>query len=113
MNVGLISIIYITFVLSRLSKRLGEVSRMPTKAYRGFYLALSLLAASLLTFLLKISALLNPEKAPAFLTSAVFYLLFHSIPLAVGVTICLTVTIKYWGWLIKERELWRSTAKKS
>jgi hypothetical protein len=113
MSVGLISIIYITFILSRLSKRLGEVSRMPTKAYRGFYLALSLLAASLLTFLLRISALPTPEKAPAFLTSAVFYLLFHSIPLATGVTICLIVTIKYWGWLMKEEESWKSTAKKS
>jgi|Deesub1362A_J573_1020465.scaffolds.fasta_scaffold02905_2 hypothetical protein len=113
MSVGLISIIYIAFVLSRLSKRLGEVSRMPTRAYRGFYLALSLLTASLLTLLLRISALLAPEKAPAFLTSAVFHLLFHYIPLAIGVTICLIVTIRYWGWLIKGEELWRSTPKKS
>ena len=100
-SMGFASVIYMVFILTRLSSRLGEVTGM-RPYYQGFHLASICLIVSLMARLLRGSVCLAPERAPQFLSSDVFYLLSYYLPLALGMTISLIVTLRYWEWLLKE-----------
>jgi hypothetical protein len=98
---GLISAIYITLIISRLSQKLGAVTKM-RGYYRGFYVSAIFLLVSLIAYLLKTSVLLASEGAPALLNSDLFYLLTYYLPLAIGTSVSLAITLRYWDWLLKE-----------
>jgi hypothetical protein len=100
-SMGLISAIYITLIISKLSQKLGAVTKM-RGYYRGFYVSAIFLLVSLIAHLVKTSVLLASERAPALLNSDLFYLLTYYLPLAIGTSINLAITLRYWDWLLKE-----------
>jgi len=95
------STIYITLIMARLSQKLGAVTKM-RGYYRGFYVSAIFLLVSLVAYFLKTSVLLASEQAPALLNSDLFYLLTYYLPLAIGTSIGLAITLRYWNWLFKE-----------
>jgi hypothetical protein len=98
---GLISAIYITLIMSRLSQKLGAVTKM-RGYYRGFYVSAIFLLVSVIAYLLRTSVLLASEEAPTLLNSDLFYLLTYYLPLAIGTSLSLAITLRYWDWLLKE-----------
>lgn len=101
-SAGLIAVIHSVFILAELSQRLGAVTKM-RKHYRGFYLGAAFLFISLLARLLQISTFYPPPQAVALLNDDLFYLIVYSFPLALGASIVLLITLRYWGWLFKEK----------
>ncbi len=101
-SAGLIAIIYIVFILAELSQRLGAVTKM-RKYYRGFYLGATFLFVSLLVRLLQIGAFYTPPQTAALLNDDLFYLIVYSLPLALGATTVLLITLRYWSWLLTEK----------
>jgi hypothetical protein len=100
-SMGLISAIYITLIMSRLSQKLGAVTKM-RGYYRGFYVSAIFLLVSVIAYLLRTSVLLASEEAPTLLNSDLFYLLTYYLPLAIGTSLSLAITLRYWDWLLKE-----------
>lgn len=101
-SLGLMALIYIMLILAELSQRLGAVTKMP-RYYLGFYVSAAFVGVALISRFLKISALPAPQQNLSFLVCDLFYLLTYHIPLAIGATISLALTLRYWGWLFKER----------
>jgi len=102
-SLGLVAAIYLTYILGELSWKLGSVTKIPPY-YRLFYITALLLAVALVSRLIKASLITaSPEKVPAIFTSEIFYLWTYHIPLAVGLTVGLGVTLRYWKWLLKEK----------
>ena len=101
-SLGLLAVIYTLFILAALSQRIGAVMTMPP-LYRGFYLGAACLSLAFFGRLLRVSALLaSPEKL-TFLTDDLFYVLVYHLPLAVGLTMSLVITWRYWSWLLREQ----------
>jgi hypothetical protein len=100
-SAGLMSAIYITLIMARLSQKLGAVTKMPGY-YRGFYVSAVFLLVSLIAYFLKTSVLLASEQAPALLNNDLFYLLTYYLPFAIGTSISLAIAFRYWDWLLKE-----------
>ncbi len=99
---GTLAVIYLLYILSRLSERLGSVEKMPP-FYRYYYVAALLGLIGLITQVVEARAL-TPATVPEWLTSAGFILLMHHLPLAIGATIGLIVSWRYWSWLITHQE---------
>jgi hypothetical protein len=95
------SAIYIILIMAKLSQKLGAVTKM-RGYYRGFYISAIFLLVSLIAYFLKTSVLLASEQAPALLNNDWFYLLTYYLPLAVGTSVSLAITLRYWDWLLKE-----------
>ncbi|HID64246.1 MAG TPA: hypothetical protein EYP49_16120 [Anaerolineae bacterium] len=70
--------------------------------YRGFYVSAMFLLVSLIAYLLKTSVLLASEQVPALLDNDLFYLFTYHLPFAIGTSISLVITLRYWDWLLKE-----------
>jgi hypothetical protein len=100
-SAGLMSAIYITLIMARLSQKLGAVTKM-RGYYRGFYVSALFLLVSLIAHFLKTSVLLASSQAPALLNNDLFYLFTYYLPLAIGTSISLAITLRYWDWLLKE-----------
>jgi len=100
-SAGLMSAIYITLIMARLSKKLGAVTKM-RGYYRGFYVSAMFLLVSVIAYFLKTSVLLASEQAPALLNNDWFYLFTYYLPFAIGTSISLAITLRYWDWLLKE-----------
>jgi len=100
-SAGLMSAIYIILIMAKLSQKLGAVTKM-RGYYRGFYISAIFLLVSLIAYFLKTSVLLASEQAPALLNNDWFYLLTYYLPLAVGTSVSLAITLRYWDWLLKE-----------
>jgi len=100
-SAGLMSAIYITLIMARLSQKLGAVTKMQGY-YRGFYVSVIFLLVSLIAYFLKTSVLLAAEQVPFLLNNDLFYLLTYYLPLAIGTSISLVITLRYWDWLFKE-----------
>ena len=98
---GTLSIIFLFYIFARLSERLGSVEKM-APLYRYYYVAIFFLAIGYFTQLLMVNVYSAPENFPAWVTSSWFPLLGHHVPLAIGVTIGLVVTWRYWSWLVTE-----------
>jgi hypothetical protein len=99
---GTISIIFLFFILARLSEKLGAVTRMPAH-YRWFWVGNGFLGAALISKLLRITVSLTERTSHLLLNDPVFYLITYYVPMAIGVTIGLIVTWRYWSWLLTER----------
>jgi len=99
---GIASLLYALNLLNQLSRKLGSVTKMPP-FYRGYYVAIALVAIAGLARLAHISGLGNLEQPDiAWLGSTGFALLTYHVPLALAVTISLFVTWRYWSWLLRE-----------
>lgn len=102
-SAGLVGVLYAVMILMELSKRLGEVIRMP-RIYRLFHLAALLIALAIGARLFWALGAIQTDAIPAWLHQPpLFYTLTYSLPLAFGVTLSLAVTWHYWGWLVRER----------
>ena len=97
--VGPISVLYLFYILAKLSERLGSVEKMPAN-YRYYYVALVFLLIGYASYLL---LALQPETMADWFDSVWFLLLAYYLPQVIGVTIGLVVTWRYWGCLIIER----------
>lgn len=98
---GLMSAIYVILILARLSQKLGAVTKMRSY-YRGFYVSVVFLLVSLTAHLMKTGMLLASPQAPAWLNNGWFYLLAYHLPFAIGTSISLAITLRYWDWLLRE-----------
>ncbi len=100
---SLLSIMYIFYILANLSRRYGEVIRMPPH-YRGFYAAIGLVSVALFSHLLRDMVILDPGQGPALLNNDWFYLLTFYLPLALAVTLAIIIAWRYWSWILKEQQ---------
>jgi hypothetical protein len=87
--------------MASLSQKLGAVTKMPGY-YWGFYVSAIFLLVSLIAYFLRTSMLLASEQVPTLLNNDLFYLLIYYLPLAIGTSISLAITFRYWDWLLKE-----------
>ncbi len=91
--------LYMCWLLKALSRRMGEVTRMPPH-YKTFDVGnISLLIATLNYILICSTAL---AAKPQLFLSPTFLLLALYAPLALGIGTNLWIAIVYWGWLSKE-----------
>jgi hypothetical protein len=102
-STGLLSTLYLFFILARLSQKLGEVTRMPPY-HRGFYVGQIFLAMALAAYFLRASVYLTPQSFVPLFSDALFYLVVYHLPLALAATAALVITWHYWGWLLRERD---------
>jgi hypothetical protein len=89
------------YILARLSERLGSVEKM-APIYRYYYVALVFLAIAYIAHLVVARVSFTPATFPTWLFSPWFVLLTHHLPFAVGVTIGIVVTWRYWSWLLNQ-----------
>jgi len=100
--VGEAGIIYALVILLRLSQKLGDVTKAKPY-YRGYYVAMGVLVLALVMRLLAaIHATPPVPSGPSTLCGSGPYTLVHDVLFAVGLTIALPITFKYWGWLLRE-----------
>lgn len=99
---GTISIVFLFFILARLSQKLGAVTRMSPR-YRWFGVGTGFLMIALISQLLRISVSLTGQTSYQLWNNSLFYLVTYHLPLAIGATIGLAVTWLYWSWLLTER----------
>jgi hypothetical protein len=100
-TLGTLSLLLLFYILAKLSERFGSVIKM-RPLYRSYYAALFFLAAGYASHLLVAVAYLAPESVPVWLTSTWFTFLTYHLSLAIGVTIGLITTWRYWSWLVAE-----------
>jgi hypothetical protein len=98
------SLLALFFILSKLSERFGSVVKMKP-FYKGYYVGFVFLGVGLLTHLLIAGANLKPDDVPAIIHNSWFLLIAYHLPLAIGVTIGLIVTWRYWSWLVTEKNI--------
>jgi len=101
-TLGLLAVIYLLYILARLSERLGSVEKMVPR-YRYYNLAIAALLIGFVAQILAIQAKTGAWALPAWVAAPWFLLVGYQIPVAVGVTIGLVVTWQYWSWLITEK----------
>ena len=100
-TLGTLSLLLLFYILAKLSERFGSVIKM-RPLYRYYYAAVLFLGAGYISHSLLAVAYLTPESVPAWLTSSWFTFLAHYLSLALGVTIGLITTWRYWSWLVAE-----------
>jgi hypothetical protein len=100
--ISTISIIFVLIILARLSEKLGAVTGMPPY-FRWFWAGTGFLVIALVSQLLRISVSLTGHTSSEWLDNPMFYLVAYHLPMAIGVTIGLAVTWRYWSWLLTER----------
>jgi len=93
---GILSVIILFFVLSKLSQRFGAVIKMPP-IYRNYYFALIFLAIGYLTNLSFVTGFTSVDNTPDWIFIGAYYL-----PVTIGVTWGLAITWRYWHWLVTE-----------
>jgi hypothetical protein len=96
-----LSLMILFYILAKLSERFGSVVKM-RPIYRHYYTATLFLALGTAAHFLATLALTSTDL-PAWFASPWFLLLAHNLPLAIGVTIGLFITWRYWSWLVTER----------
>lgn len=102
-SMGLISLTYALLVLAQFGRKLGAVTKMKP-FYRGYYVAACFVGLALIVRLIRASVFLAPpDTIPTLLNSALFYLFFYHLPLAIGLSVGLAITWRYWSWLLKEQ----------
>jgi hypothetical protein len=102
-SLSLVAVIYTFFILANLSRRYGQVIRLP-RYYRGFYFAMGLIGLAFISHLIQDSVIIAPEEAPSLLTNEWFYLFTYYLPLALSVGLAIGVAWRYWSWILKEQE---------
>jgi hypothetical protein len=99
---GTLSVIVLFYILAKLSEKFGSVIKMPP-IYRFYYLAILILLVGYVANLLVVRTIVAPDNSSAWFATPQFLLLVYHLPMAIGVTIGLIVTWRYWSWLITER----------
>ncbi len=92
-----LSILLLFYILARLSERFGTVIKM-APIFRYYYVAAGFVAISLVSQILTVAVTAPWVKSPWFL------ILSYYLPTAIGVTIGLFITWRYWSWLVTERD---------
>jgi hypothetical protein len=100
---GPLSLIFLFYILARLSEKLGAVTRMPPY-YRWFWVGIVFLVVGVISQLVRLSVSFSGQSGHWLLNSPGFYLVTHHLPMAIGITIGLAVTWRYWSWLLTERD---------
>ena len=100
--ISLLSVIYLLYIFSVLSRKLGNVTKMKPY-YRGFYWAMGLIGLALAASWPRLIAQLSPRLLPVVLLDDRIYLFIYDLPLAAAATLSLSVAWRYWSWLFKER----------
>jgi len=102
-TLGTLSLVVLFYILAKLSERFGSVIRM-RPLYRYYYVGLILMMIGYVTHLGAAQAISTPEVVPAWLRAGWFLFIAHHLPLAIGVTIGLMITWRYWSWLVTEQD---------
>jgi hypothetical protein len=102
-SLSLLAVIYVFYILANLSRRYGEVIRLPPY-YRGFYVAIGLLSLAFIVHLVHDNAFLASEQQSSILNEDWFYLPTYYLPLALAVTLAIGIAWRYWSWILKEQE---------
>ncbi len=97
---GTLSLMVLFYVLAKLSERFGAVIKM-APIFRYYYLGVIFLAIGSITHFI-VAALLTSGNSPVWLVAPWFLLLAYHLPLAIGLTIGLVITWRYWSWLVTE-----------
>ena len=63
-SMGLLAVVYLFFILANLSRRYGQVIRLPAY-YRVFYVAMGFVALAFVSHLIQDSVIIAPDEAPA------------------------------------------------
>jgi hypothetical protein len=100
--VGLIAVIYLVYIFSNFSQRLGAVTKMPPY-FRSFYVAMVLLSISTLARIIRSNPTLATQSSTGWLNSPTFDLAVYHAPFVVAVAISVGVAWRYWSWLFKEK----------
>lgn len=100
-TVGSLSLLLLFYILAKLSEKFGSVIKM-RPLYRYYYVALIFLAIGYAAHLLLAVAYLAPDSVPEWLVSSWFVFLAYYLSLAIGLTIGLIITWRYWSWLVAE-----------
>jgi uncharacterized membrane protein len=100
---SLAAVAYTFYILANLSRRYGEVIRMPPY-YRGFYVAMGLVAIALFSHLMQDMVISAPDQGPELLSQEWFHLLTYYLPLALAVTLSIGIAWRYWSWILKEHK---------
>lgn len=100
-SVGLFAVVYLLYILANLSQRLGSVTKMKNY-YRGFYAAIGLVLAAIVTRVAISSLALSPSGERLW-TNPLLALIGYHLPLVAAIVISVMVTWRYWNWLLKEK----------
>lgn len=100
--IGLVGLLYATFLYANLSRRLGTVTKMPP-CYRGFFVSTVFLGVALVAYVERKAAYLSAVPEASFLLTPLFGLVFYHIPFSLGIVINLIIVWRYWSWLLKEK----------
>jgi hypothetical protein len=99
---GLIAVLYALLILAQFGRKLGAVTKM-TPYYRGYYVAAGCVGLALVMRFIRASVVWAPrETIPSLLNAPNFYLLTYHLPLAIGLSLGMAITWRYWSWLLKE-----------
>lgn len=101
--VGTISVMFLLFILARLSQKLGAVTRM-SAYYRWFWVGIGFLGIALIAQFIRMTVSLTGQTSYPVLNDPLFHLVTYHAPMVIGVTIGLGVTWRYWSWLLTERD---------
>lgn len=97
--IGLIGLLFILDVYYNLSRRLGEVNRMPPY-YRRFLIGNGFVGVSVLAQIIRVTAYVSCRPEAAQLLSPLFGLVAFYLPLLIGVLISVLTAWRYWSWLL-------------
>jgi hypothetical protein len=99
---SLIGVIYLLYIFSVLSRKLGSVTKM-RPFYRGYYVAMGMIGLAVVASWLLLTVRMTPDLLPVAWRDETLYLVIFNAALAVAVTLSLVLAWRYWGWLFKER----------
>lgn len=97
--IGLIGLLFVLDVYYNLSRRLGEVNRMPPY-YRRFIIGSGFVGVAVLVHIIRVAAYISCAPEADRLLSPVFGLLAFHLPLLIGVVIGVLTAWRYWSWLL-------------
>ena len=101
--VASLATVYLLYIFATLSRKLGAVTKMKPY-YRWLYVALALVVVSLACEWIVLMLRISPQAAPDWLLSECFYVAGHTVPLVVAAVLALSIVLRYWGWLFRERD---------
>lgn len=96
---SLIGLLFVLDVYYNLSRRLGEVNRMPPY-YRRFLIGGGFVSVAVFTQIIRTAAYISRNPGAAVLLSPSFILLAFHLPLFIGVSIGVLTAWRYWSWLL-------------
>ena len=96
---GLIGLLFVLDVYYNLSRRLGEVNRMPPY-YRRFLIGSGFVVVALIAQVIRVAAHISCDLRVSFILSPHFGLIAFHIPLLIGISISVLTAWRYWSWLL-------------